>query len=912
MNPDRFGWMVACTLLVVALLGLARPSFAGDPGEVIILDTTSNWRLHHALAPPVLRHTDGRLETMSFERGYLDAPPRLRPAAWHEPDFDDSGWLAGTLMNGVRSPFVSRQYVRGRFRVEDPGATRDLRLSLRYHGGVIVYLNGEEIARGDVAAGPLTEDSLAEAYPREAFFDDDDQPRDASRVGAEARRAFLDALGRELEVALPAEALREGVNVIGIEVVRSAYDAALADAGEGGRPWLALPTAQLRHGRLTASDGAGVAANLVRPRGLQIWNSQPLAPVFDMDWADPNQPLKPLRLVGARRGVYSGKVVLGRDEAITGLRAEIDGLTGPEGASIGAEHLRVRYGRAWGGWPLAWPYTGESQPYTHEAGYLGALEEEPAAAYPVQRKPVVDRAPAAPEGVEPRFGAVVPLWLSVSIPEDAPAGLYRGQLHVSMDGEPEQHVDVELEVIDWSLPPRNAYRTWIELVQSPDAVALEYAVELWSEEHWAKIERSFKLMGEIGTSVVYVPLLAETNMGNEQSMVRWIEQSDGSYAFDYSVMERYLDIAAEHLDTTIICFVVWDLYVGSKQRAEAGEEGQMGTMALNHLDAHGEGPVVTAVDSADDAEPGRLELPDFTDDASFEPWSALWSGVTRRLEERGLTDQAMFGLISDIWPRREEVAFWHDNAPGVPWVAHSHFGVGDHGPTGVHGIAPAGYQSRVWHVNFPHDTDAGVLRGWQREALVAYYMRSCGFSNQPASLWHHILEFTITGDQRGLGRVGADNWQAVRDRRGNRRAFTWARYPQSDWRNLNLHSHVFAPGPDGAVSTQRYEALREGHQAAEARVYIESVLVDEQRRERIGERLAESAQAGLDDRLNAAWVGSSTLRLHGAQWHYASRGMTWNEQPHIAGERWLRSFNWQDKDRKLYELAAEIAQALED
>ena len=65
----------------------------------------------------------------------------------------------------------------------------------------------------------------------------------------------------------------------------------------------------------------------------------------------------------------------------------------------------------------------------------------------------------------------------------------------------------------------------MELVQSPDTLAVEYQVPFWSEKHWAMIADSMRYMGEIGSRVVHIPLIAETNSGNEQSMVRWIPWS---------------------------------------------------------------------------------------------------------------------------------------------------------------------------------------------------------------------------------------------------------------------------------------------------------------------------------------------------------------------------------------------------
>ena len=83
-------------------------------------------------------------------------------------------------------------------------------------------------------------------------------------------------------------------------------------------------------------------------------------------------------------------------------------------------------------------------------------------------------------------------------------------------------------------------------MQSPDSLALQYNVPLWSEEHWKLIDQSFTLLSQVGTREVFVPLICETHHGNEQTMVRWIKDpSTGSgpgggngYKYDYSIAEK--------------------------------------------------------------------------------------------------------------------------------------------------------------------------------------------------------------------------------------------------------------------------------------------------------------------------------------------------------------------------------------
>ena len=62
----------------------------------------------------------------------------------------------------------------------DPAQVKDLKLSLTYYGGAIVYVNGQELVRGHVAKEGTP--ALADGYPPEAFV----------------ARGWQDAAGRQL------------------------------------------------------------------------------------------------------------------------------------------------------------------------------------------------------------------------------------------------------------------------------------------------------------------------------------------------------------------------------------------------------------------------------------------------------------------------------------------------------------------------------------------------------------------------------------------------------------------------------------------------------------------------------------------------------------------------------------------
>lgn len=109
----------------------------------------------------------------------------------------------------------------------------------------------------------------------------------------------------------------------------------------------------------------------------------------------------------------------------------------------------------------------------------------------------------------------------------------------------------------------------------------------------------------------------------------------------------------------------------------------------------------------------------------------------------------------------------------------------------------------------------------------------------------------MTAGRRGAGRIGGDFWEVLtRDQKpssgnydgGGRLAH---RFPEKGkWGQLVVRQAVVSPGPDGAVPSVIYEALREGAQDCEARAFIERAILGG----KLPTDLADRAQRVLDER----------------------------------------------------------------
>ena len=87
------------------------------------------------------------------------------PADWQAPDFDDSTWIRDPYPQRELYGLIALRCLRGKFEVTDPARAKELSLTLRFRGGAIAYLNGQEIGRAFLPQGETRPETLAEDYP---------------------------------------------------------------------------------------------------------------------------------------------------------------------------------------------------------------------------------------------------------------------------------------------------------------------------------------------------------------------------------------------------------------------------------------------------------------------------------------------------------------------------------------------------------------------------------------------------------------------------------------------------------------------------------------------------------------------------------------------------------------------------
>ena len=96
------------------------------------------------------------------------------------------------------------------------------------------------------------------------------------------------------------------------------------------------------------------------------------------------------------------------------------------------------------------------------------------------------------------------------------------------------------------------------LIESPESVALKYKVPLWSDKHFALIGSVFEHLAQIGNKVLTVSAIENTQLGNYQSMIRFVQDGE-RLTVDFSVLDKYLEVYVKHCPPPQVFYVyVWD------------------------------------------------------------------------------------------------------------------------------------------------------------------------------------------------------------------------------------------------------------------------------------------------------------------------------------------------------------------
>ena len=160
-----------------------------------------------------------------------------------------------------------------------------------------------------------------------------------------------------------------------------------------------------------------------------------------------------------------------------------------------------------------------------------------------------------------------PVWCTIEVPRDIEAGEYTTALEVvDESGNVVKSLALNVNVDSHSLPTVAEQKFHLDFWQQPYAVSRYYGVERWSDEHFEALRPYLAALGRAGQRVVTAILFYEP--WGEQThdlfdpMVQTTKKSNGTWEYDYTVFDKYVELCAEYgITKQINCFSMlpWDM-----------------------------------------------------------------------------------------------------------------------------------------------------------------------------------------------------------------------------------------------------------------------------------------------------------------------------------------------------------------
>ncbi|MEI6176971.1 MAG: PQQ-binding-like beta-propeller repeat protein [Verrucomicrobiota bacterium] len=424
-------WIFGLVAIIIALMCAVTNAVA----ETELIGTQTVWRVWTVQGPYVGREQDKKLFVIEKDahREYTPQTARLTdlpPTGWTESSVDDQKWIRKTgqelsdqlggfgLWNvwfqPARSLHPASLFLRTRFSVSDPAKATDLKFSLEYLGGAIVYVNGIEVGRGDMPGGALDAYAVANDYPIEAYVTDDGKTLLPSQLG-EYGIIRLDpkwsnryqARVRTITVDVPAKVLVKGANVLTVDLRRAPVCGPLP-------VWRAWGHVGFRAAGMTSASGAGVVDPLKSTRIWGAWETeqfmaqsakQPPAAeattpavntrAVTSKYSGPFDPVDPVRIMVSRKGIGHGVVVLACPDGLRDVRATERDFKGSDGTTLPAGVSRIKFAAQ-----------------DQDVSSCGTLLEK------------------APEGKK-----TLPVWLEVNVTKEQVSCWYKSELSLEANGE---------------------------------------------------------------------------------------------------------------------------------------------------------------------------------------------------------------------------------------------------------------------------------------------------------------------------------------------------------------------------------------------------------------------------------------------------------------------------------------------
>lgn len=200
-------------------------------------------------------------------------------------------------------------------------------------------------------------------------------------------------------------------------------------------------------------------------------------------------------------------------------------------------------------------------------------------------------------------------WISIRVPQQVKAGKYTGIVTVKEGDKVLSELKIAVNVKNRTLPASTEWAFHLDLWQNPYAEARYYNVEPFSKEHFDRMRPDMQNYVDAGGKVITASIMHKPWNGQTydpfESMVTWLKKADGTWYFDYTVFDKWVEyMMSLGVKKQINCYsmVPWKLsfqyfdqasnsfkYLNAKPGEHAYDEfwGNMLTSFAKHLKEKG-------------------------------------------------------------------------------------------------------------------------------------------------------------------------------------------------------------------------------------------------------------------------------------------------------------------------------------
>lgn len=202
--------------------------------------------------------------------------------------------------------------------------------------------------------------------------------------------------------------------------------------------------------------------------------------------------------------------------------------------------------------------------------------------------------------------SVRPVWCAIEIPRQLAPGQYIARLKL-IDVKTKSvlsSLGVNINVLPATLPLPRDYAFYLDMWQQPYSVSRYYGVKPWSREHFDLMRPYMRMLARAGqktvTAILFYEPWGEQSNDKFEPMVETILMPDGSWAYDYTILDRYVRfMESMGIDANISCFTMipWEMkfryfnkakgeYEFLEAKSDSPEYKQLWTDFLQSLAAH--------------------------------------------------------------------------------------------------------------------------------------------------------------------------------------------------------------------------------------------------------------------------------------------------------------------------------------